>query len=88
MPLLCCLGIFSVTALRADPAGPVSSLPPAIAATSQQIDPEDRMMAGDLSPEAEAKSRANALYAEAMLQLEDPAPNLQEALAQLRHDGA
>ena len=79
-PVLGWLGFFSLAGLHADIAGPS----PALIPSSHLTDAQDRMMTGQLSPAAEAKSRANALYAQAMLLLENPAGNPQEALAQLR----
>jgi len=58
--------------------------PPEIVVTSHLTDAQNRMMNGKLSPKADAKSRANALYTMAMLSLEDPKNDLQASLAELR----
>jgi tetratricopeptide (TPR) repeat protein len=47
-------------------------------------DAQDRLMTGQLSPAAEARSRANALYAKALLLPDDPAGDQRQALGLLR----
>jgi tetratricopeptide (TPR) repeat protein len=69
------LVVCSLSALHAQsPATAIS--PPIVHLT----DAQDRLMSGRLSPKAEARSRANALYAEAMLLPDDPATDQQQAL--------
>ena len=82
-----CLGLFVTTGVCAES---VASLPaPSIsqAVTAPHLtDAQDRPMTGQLSPEAEAKSHANALYAKAMGAGSETSP--QEALGQLRQVAA
>jgi len=78
--VLLCLG-FAITGIHAESTDPVSSTSEAIA-SSQLTDAQDRMRSGRLSPAAETKSRANALYAEALST--DSEDNSQETLRQLQ----
>jgi tetratricopeptide (TPR) repeat protein len=72
-----CLGVCSLAGVRAAPESGISS-------SAHLTDAQDRMMNGQLSPVAEARSRANALYAEAMLLPEEPAGDQQRALGLFR----
>ncbi len=88
-PAIFCLGLLCTPAICADNASAPSPVPtPDVVVTSHLTDGQDRMGTGKLSPKAEAKSRANALYTEAMLSLEDPKNNLQASLAELRQVAA
>jgi predicted Zn-dependent protease len=58
--------------------------PVALPPSQHLTDGEDRMMSGTLSREAEARSQANALYADAVVALEQPDADPQKALAELR----
>ncbi len=79
-----CLGL--LTAIHgADNGGVPSLVPmPEVTVTAHLTDAQDRLVPSKLSPKADAKSQANALYAQAMLSLENPKTNSQTALAQLR----
>ena len=69
-----CLGLISLARLapRAPEHRRPGAVPQPTAALVHLTDAQDRLMSGQLSPIAEARSRANALYAEAMLLPEDP----------------
>ena len=72
-----------LVARGADMAAPLS--PPTEKAPFVHItDEQDRKGTGVLSPSAEARSKANALYAEAMLMPDDPASDQQTALSLFR----
>lgn len=76
------IGLGCVAALRLQ-ASPVTPAPLPTAPTPVHItDAQDRLMSGKLSPSAEAKSQANALYAQAMR--DGPESHPHEALEQLR----
>ena len=76
------LGACSLTEIRAESAAASPSLAPesAISPAVHLTDAQDRLMDGHLSPVAEARSRANALYAEALLLPEEPAGDHRKAL--------
>jgi tetratricopeptide (TPR) repeat protein len=69
-----CLALCSLDELCADNV-PVSPTP-----VVQITDAQDRVMDGHLRPSADARSRANALYAQAMLLPEMPLGDTQQAL--------
>jgi tetratricopeptide (TPR) repeat protein len=77
-----CLAVYSPTGVRAGSVGatPASTTVPGIVSTAHITDAQDRLMDGRLSPTAEKRSRANALYAEAMLLPEGAIPDRQKAL--------
>jgi tetratricopeptide (TPR) repeat protein len=61
-----CLGVTSLSAVGAD--GPVTApAPPAVPSVVHITDEQDRLGDGHLNAKAEARSQANALYAQAML---------------------
>jgi tetratricopeptide (TPR) repeat protein len=84
--LLLCLGWLALTGVRADTAGGLPALPPApqILPAVHLTDAQDRLMTGFLGPLAEKRSRADALYAEAMLLGDDPGSDQQKALELFR----
>jgi tetratricopeptide (TPR) repeat protein len=73
-----------MTEIRADsPAGPAPAVAtPETIPSHHLTDEQDRIMTGQLNPGDDAKSRANALYAEAMLG--SPENHPEEALSRLR----
>jgi tetratricopeptide (TPR) repeat protein len=81
--VILCLLCF-LAQVRAESAGPSPDLEPApqpeISPSAHITDAQDRLMSGRLSPVAEDRSRANALYAEAMLLSEGPVGDQQKAL--------
>jgi tetratricopeptide (TPR) repeat protein len=81
-----CLGLCSLTGTRAENAGAPPALPPGPpgGAPVHLTDGQDRLSSGRLNPVAEARSRANALYAEAMLLSNDPASDPSQALGLFR----
>jgi tetratricopeptide (TPR) repeat protein len=86
--LLSGLGFLAPAGLRlhASPAEPVPTitLPPAPAAVTHITDGQDRLMSGQLAPDAENKAQANALYADAVVSLDSTARNVDKALGDLR----
>jgi tetratricopeptide (TPR) repeat protein len=75
-----CLGVCSPAAIRADTAALAPTPQPGISSPVHLTDAQDRLMSGRLGPKAEARSHADALYAEAMLLPDDPATDQQQAL--------
>jgi tetratricopeptide (TPR) repeat protein len=86
--LLSGCGFFVLACLRvhASPAEPVSTItmPPPSAAITHITDGQDRLMSGQLSPEAETKAEANALFADAMISIDSTDHNVEKALGDLR----
>ena len=66
------------------PASADAPPPPTITVEVHLTDGQDRRMTGQLSPAAEAKAQADALYAEALVSLDTPERDPQRALDQLR----
>jgi tetratricopeptide (TPR) repeat protein len=84
LPAIVAFGLAFTTA-QADPVvpGPLPTPPPVAPETPPSphlTDDQDRLMSGALHPSAEALSRANALYAEAM---QDDSSHPQETIAKL-----
>jgi tetratricopeptide (TPR) repeat protein len=77
-----CLGFCSQAIVRADsaPVALATPQPPAASPVAHLTDEQDRLMDGHLSPAAENRSQANALYAEALLLPEGVADGQQKAL--------
>jgi len=84
--VLFCLGFCSLAGARAESAGATPTLPPKSEAIPAVhiTDAQDRLMSGHLSPVAEKRSQANALYAEALLLPEGLAGDQQQALGLFR----
>jgi tetratricopeptide (TPR) repeat protein len=80
--MLFCLGVCSLGGVRAESAAASPALPlkSEIILPSHLTDAQDRLMSGQLHPVAEARSRANALYAEALLLPEGLVGDQQQAL--------
>jgi tetratricopeptide (TPR) repeat protein len=76
------LAMGSLAAVRAESAGdsPALASGPEISPPSHLTDAQDRLMSGHLSPVADKRSHANALYAEALLLPEGLARDSHEAL--------
>jgi len=72
---ICFLATCSQAGVRAE-----NAVAPVISPSAHLTDAQDRLMSGQLKPLAEARSHANALYAEAMLLFEGPASDQQQAL--------
>ena len=72
------LAVCSLSALRAQ--SPATAISPVVHIT----DAQDRLMSGHLNPVAEARSQANALYAEAMLLSDGLTGDQQQALGIFR----
>jgi len=79
--LIFCLGICSADSLHAQTNVAPAPAPPPV---THITDAEDRLSDGHLEPSAEALSRANALYAEAMLLPDDLGGDQQAALGLFR----
>ena len=80
-----CLGICPMPVLHAQSTLSAAALPPpAISSSTHITDAQDRLMDGHLNPVAEARSHANALYAQATLLSESPVGDQQEALGLFR----
>ena len=79
-----CIGHLASTAVYADPPGLLPAQPPVVVPVpaSPRIDPEDRLLSGHLNPAAETRSRAAALYAEALG--DDPSVSRDKTLEALR----
>jgi len=85
--VLLCLDLFLSAGVAAASSGPLPpSTIPTTAPTLHLTDEQDRMMTGQLSPELEARSHANALYAKAIST--DSTGKSQEAFNQLRQVAA
>jgi tetratricopeptide (TPR) repeat protein len=82
MPVLFCLAVCSLTAIRAETllVVPAPEINPAVHIT----DAQDRLSSGHLGPVADARSKANALYAKATLLAEGSTGDQQEALGLYR----
>jgi tetratricopeptide (TPR) repeat protein len=69
--ILCCLSLGSVAGIGADSTTALPSAagtpPPPVVSSAHLTDAQDRLGSGELGAVAEKRSRANALYAEAML---------------------
>jgi tetratricopeptide (TPR) repeat protein len=77
-----CLVFACASLCHADPIpAPTPSLPPAVA---HLTDAQDKLGSGKLKPAAEARSKADALYAEAMLLPQDSTGDQQTALGLFR----
>ncbi|MCE0521921.1 MAG: tetratricopeptide repeat protein [Methylacidiphilales bacterium] len=70
------LGTLSAIRAETTPAPPATPSPAPVHLT----DAQDRLSSGQLDPDAEARSHANALYAQAMLLSDDPAGDQRQAL--------
>jgi len=79
-----CLGFLFASVHGADNSAPAVVPTSSAAAPLHITDAQNRLSLGKLNPKGEAKAQANALYAEAMLSLENPKNNAQTSLAQLR----
>ena len=79
-----CLALGPLPSVRAESAGFPVSAPVQPAPAAHLTDAQDRLGNGQLRPVAEARSKANALYAEAMLLPEGLAGDQQQAVALFR----
>jgi tetratricopeptide (TPR) repeat protein len=80
-------GLFALAGLHlhASPAEPVATITaPSPPAVTHLTDGEDRLMSGQLAPDAETKAQANALYADAIISLDASQRNVDKALGDLR----
>ena len=84
--MIFCLGLCSLAGVRAESAALSPALPPAsaLSPSAHLTDAQDRLMGGHLDPVAEARSRANALYAQALLLPQELADDQQRALGLFR----
>jgi tetratricopeptide (TPR) repeat protein len=84
--MMFCLAVCSLATVRADNGGasPAPLSAPETSPSTHITDAQDRLMSGQLRPVAEARSQANALYAEAMLLPEGLANDPQKAMTLFR----